>query len=50
VPLLILRHVEADERSLVVEHELRECARELGLADAGRTKEDELADRPVRIL
>ena len=35
---------------LVVEHELGERARELGLADAGRPEEDERADRPVRIL
>ena len=37
-------------RAVVVEHELRERARELGLADAGRAEEDERADRPVRIL
>ena len=35
---------------LVVEHELRERAGELGLADAGRAEEDERADRPVRVL
>ena len=35
---------------LVVEHELRERARELGLADARRAEEEERADRPVRIL
>ncbi len=50
VPLLVLRHVEPDERALVVEHELGERTRELGLADAGRAEEDERADRPVRIL
>jgi hypothetical protein len=50
VPLLVLRHVEPDERPLVVEHELRQRPRELGLADAGRAEEHERADRPVRIL
>ena len=50
VALLVLGHVEPDHRALVVEHELRERARELGLADAGRAEEDERADRAVRIL
>ena len=50
VPLLVLRHVEPDERPLVVEHELGERAGELGLADAGRPEKDEGADRAVRIL
>ena len=39
-----------DHRPLVVEQELGERARQLGLADAGRAEEDEAADRPVRIL
>ena len=39
-----------NDRALVVEHELRERPRELGLADAGRAEEDERADRAVRIL
>ena len=34
-------------RVLVVEHELGERARELGLADARRAEEHERADRPV---
>ena len=37
-------------RALVVEHELGERLRELGLADARRAEEDERADRPVRVL
>ena len=50
VPLLVLGHVEPHHRSLVVEHELRERAGELGLPDPGRAEEDERADRAVRIL
>ena len=50
VPLLVLGHVEAHHRPLVVEHELGERAGELRLADAGRPEEDERADRPVGIL
>ena len=37
-------------RPLVVEHELGERPRELGLAHPGRAEEDEGADRPVRVL
>ena len=37
-------------RVLVVEQELGERARELGLADAGRAEEQERADRPARVL
>ena len=48
--LHVLRHVEPDDRALVVEHELRERLRELGLPDAGRAEEDERADRTVRVL
>jgi hypothetical protein len=50
VPLLVLGHVQPDQRPLVVEHELRERARELGLPDAGGAEEDEGADRPIGIL
>ena len=49
VLLHVLRHVDAHHRPLVVEQELGERARELGLADAGRAEEQERADRPVRI-
>ena len=48
--LLILRHVETNHRALVVEHEFRQRACELRLADSGRAEEDERADRTVRIL
>ena len=48
--LHVFRHVEADQRRLVVEQELGERLGELGLADAGRPQEHERADRPVRIL
>ena len=50
VLLHVLRHVDADERRLVVEQEFRQRLGQLGLADAGRAKEHERADRPVRIL
>jgi hypothetical protein len=42
VPLHVLRHVEADQ--LDAERQ-RELPRDLGLADAGRTGEQERADR-----
>ena len=48
--LLVFRHVEPHHRPLVVEHELRERARQLRLPDAGRAEEDERADRPIRVL
>ena len=44
------RHIEPNHRRLVVEQEAGERLGELGLADPGRTEEDERADRPVRIL
>jgi hypothetical protein len=49
VLLHVLRHVDAQHRALVVEEELGERARELGLADAGGPQEQERPDRPVRI-
>ena len=45
-----LRHIEADQRLLAAEHELRQGARDFGLADAGRAEEEERADRAVRTL
>ena len=45
VLLLVLRHVDADHRVLVVEQEVGEAARQLGLADARRAEEQERADR-----
>ena len=50
VLLLILRHVHAHHGALIVEQELGECARQLGLADAGRAQEQERAERAARIL
>ena len=50
VLLHVLGHVEADERVVAAEQEVRQRARQLGLADAGRTEEHEAADGPVRIL
>ena len=48
--LLVLAHVDAHHGALVVEHELRERAGELGLPHAGRAEEDERADRAAGIL
>ena len=48
--LLVLGHVQPDRGPLVIEHELGEGTRKLGLADACRTEEDERADRPVGVL
>ena len=50
VLLLVLGHVDADHRLLVVEQKLGERPRQLGLADAGRAEEQEAAERPVRVL
>ena len=50
VLLLVLRHVDAHHRLLVVEQELGERPGELGLADAGRAEEEEAAERAVRVL
>jgi hypothetical protein len=50
VLLHVLGHVDADHGLLVVEHELGQRTRQLGLADAGGTDEEERADRPVRVL
>jgi hypothetical protein len=48
--LHVLGHVEADQRIVAAEQEVGQRPRQLGLADAGRTQEDEAADRPVGIL
>jgi hypothetical protein len=50
VLLHVLGHVEPDQRALVVEHELGESPRDLSLPHPGRAKEDERADRAVRVL
>ncbi len=49
MPLHVLGHVDADHGPLVVEEELGERSRQLGLADPGGAEEDERADRPVRV-
>ena len=49
VLLHVLRHVEPHHRALVVEEELGQGPRGLGLADAGGAEEDERAGRPVGI-
>src|SRR6185369_1208597 len=43
----VLRHVEANQRLLAAEHELRQGARDFGLADAGGSEEQERSDRTV---
>ncbi len=48
--LHVLRHVDADHRPLVVEEEVGERPRDLGLADSGRPQKEEGADRPVGVL
>ena len=50
VLLHVLRHVDADHRLFVVEQELGDAARDFGLADAGRSEEDERADRAIGVL
>ena len=45
----VLAHVDADDRALVVEQEVRQRLGELGLTDAGRTEEQERPSRPVGV-
>ena len=47
--LHVLAHVDPGHRRVVVEQELGQRARELGLADAGRAEEQERAKRPARV-
>ena len=49
VLLHVLAHVEPDHRLLVVEQELRQRARQLGLADARRPEKEEAPDGPLRV-
>src|SRR5437773_2283035 len=49
VSLLVLAHVDPDHGPLVVEEELRERSRQLGLPHARRPEEHERADRPARV-
>src|SRR5581483_4993595 len=46
----VLAHVDADQRILVVEHELGQRFRQFGLADARRPQEDERANGPTRVF
>ena len=48
--LHIFRHIETNHRVLVVEQIVGERLGQLGLADAGRSKEQERADGTVRVL
>ena len=50
MPLAEFAHVEADHRRFAVEEELGQGLGQLGLADAGRSQEEERADRPVGVL
>ena len=50
VLLHVLGHVDPDHVRLVVEQEVGQRPRQLGLAHAGRPQKDERADRAVRIL
>src|SRR5690606_8173720 len=50
VLLAVLAHVERDERVLVVEEELRERLRQLGLTDTGGAGEDERTGWPLRVF
>ncbi len=50
VLLHVLAHVEADQRRLVVEQELGQRPRQLGLAHARGAEEDERADRALGVL
>ena len=50
VLLLVLRHVDADHRPLVVEEELGQGPRQLRLPDAGRSEEQEAPQWAARIL
>ena len=45
----IFRHVDADHRPLVVEQELRERARQLGLADARRSHAQKRSRRTIGV-
>ena len=50
VALHKLAHVDLDQRIFGAEHEFGERLRELSLTDAGWPKEEEAADRALRIL
>ena len=47
--LLVFTHIDPRDHVLVIEQELRQRLRQLGLADACRTHEEERADGPVLV-
>ncbi len=49
VLLHVFGHIDTDQRVLVAEHRLGQCLAQLGLADAGRTEEQERTDRALRV-
>ena len=49
MPLLVFAHVDTGHHVLIIEQELRQCLGQFGLADAGRTHEQEGADRPLLV-
>ena len=48
--LHVLGHVDPDHRAFVIEQELCQRARGLGLSDACGPQEDEAPDRPIGVL
>ena len=50
VLLHVLGHVEADQRVVAAEQEVRQGARQFGLADTGRAEKHEAPNGPVRVL
>lgn len=50
VLLHVFAHVDADQGVFVVEHHFAKGAAQLGLAHAGRPKEDERANGPLGVL
>ncbi len=50
VPLHVVGHVDLHHVVLAAEHELRQLARQVGLARAGGPDEEEHADRAARVL
>jgi hypothetical protein len=49
VPLGVLAHVDADHGALVVEEEVGQRLRQLGLADAGGAQEEEGSGGPIGV-
>ena len=49
VLLHVFGHIDTDQRVLVAEHRFCQRLAQLGLADAGRTEEQERTDRALRV-